>query len=74
MTELKNKNMIKNMHSFGMIHNTTSSESIATFNDPKTFYVVFSPLMSFPGRHFLAKDINGFLEYISIYNWDLIPI
>lgn len=30
--------------------------------------------MSFPGRHFLVKDINGSLEYISIYNWDLVPI
>ena len=29
--------------------------------------------MRFPGRHFLAKDEDGSLEYISIYNWDRIP-
>lgn len=43
------------------INNMANSESTVIFNDPKTFYVVFSPLMTFQGRHFLAKDINGSL-------------
>lgn len=42
-------------------YNMTSSESVTFFNEPKTLYVVFSPLMNFPGRHFFVKDINGAL-------------
>lgn len=74
MNEFKNPVTSKDNHFLGQTYNTTNPESIATFNDPKTFYVVFSPVMPFPGRHFLAKDLSGSLEYISIYNWNLIPI
>ncbi len=35
--------------------------------------MVFSPVMKFPGRHFLVKDQDGNLEYVSIYNWNQIP-
>ena len=30
--------------------------------------------MSFPGRHFLVKDEDGNIEYVSIYNWQYVPI
>lgn len=42
-------------------NNECHEESIGLLKDKKVYYVVFSPLMSFPGRGFLAEDENGII-------------